>query len=86
MPNRMHDVAVALSERRARGLARRGSCRSSGTHGRLTLQGALRFDLASSWFPEQTLGPSKVFAMPIVFPATKGVNSYRTSRREWGGL
>jgi hypothetical protein len=29
------------------------------THRRLTLQGALRFDRASSWFPEQTAGPSR---------------------------
>ena len=47
------------------------------TRGKLTLQGALRFDLASSWFPEQTLGPSKYFPTQIVFPATKGVDSYK---------
>jgi len=47
------------------------------TQGRLTLQGALRYDLASSWFPEQTLGPSKYFPTTITFPKTKGVNSYQ---------
>jgi len=47
------------------------------SHGKLTLQGALRFDLASSWFPEQTLGPSTYFPNQIVFPATKGVDSYK---------
>jgi len=47
------------------------------SHGKLTLQGALRFDVASSWFPEQTLGPSKYFPNQIVFPATKGVDSYK---------
>jgi hypothetical protein len=46
------------------------------TKGRLTLQGALRFDVASSWFPEQTLGPSRYFPNQIVFPETKGVDSY----------
>lgn len=46
------------------------------THGKLTLQGALRFDTASSWFPEQTLGPTKYFPTKIVFPETKGVDSY----------
>jgi hypothetical protein len=46
------------------------------TAGRLTLQGALRFDHASSWFPEQTLGPSTYFPTKIVFPASKGVDSY----------
>src|SRR5204862_2313259 len=33
--------------------------REQWTKGRVTLQGALRFDIARSWFPEQTLGPSK---------------------------
>jgi hypothetical protein len=47
------------------------------TRGRLTLQGAVRYDIASSWYPEQTLGPSKYFPNKIVFPATKGVNSYQ---------
>jgi hypothetical protein len=47
------------------------------TAGRMSLQGAIRFDLASSWFPEQTLGPSKYFPATIVFPETKGVNSYK---------
>jgi hypothetical protein len=47
------------------------------THGKLTLQGALRFDVAASWFPEQTLGPSTYFPNQIVFPATTGVDSYK---------
>ena len=46
------------------------------TRGRLTLQGAVRYDHAGSWFPEQTLGPSKYFPNKITFPATKGVDSY----------
>ncbi len=46
------------------------------TAGRLTLQGAIRYDRASSWFPEQTLGPSKYFPNRIVYPATKGVDAY----------
>ncbi len=47
------------------------------TRNRLTLQGALRYDIASSWYPEQTLGPSKYFPNTFTFPATKGVNSYQ---------
>jgi hypothetical protein len=47
------------------------------TRGRLTLQGAVRYDIASSWYPEQTLGPSKYFPNKIVLPETKGVNSYQ---------
>jgi len=46
------------------------------TAGKLTLQGAVRYDHAGSWFPEQTLGPSKYFPNKITFPATKGVDSY----------
>ena len=47
------------------------------TRGRLTLQGALRFDRASSWFPEQTLGPTRFLPTAITFPETKGVDSYK---------
>jgi hypothetical protein len=46
------------------------------TMGRLTLQGALRYDRAGSSFPEQQLGPSRFLPTPIVFPAQKGVDSY----------
>jgi Carboxypeptidase regulatory-like domain len=46
------------------------------TRRRLTLQGALRFDRASSWFPEQTVGPSRFLPTAITFPETKGVDSY----------
>jgi hypothetical protein len=54
------------------------------THGRMTLQGAVRFDVASSWFPEQTLGPSKYFPTQIVFPETKGVDSYKDFTPRFG--
>jgi hypothetical protein len=47
------------------------------THRRLTLQGALRFDRASSWFPEQTVGPSRFLPTAITFPKTNGVDSYK---------
>jgi hypothetical protein len=43
------------------------------THRRLTLQGALRFDWARSWFPEQREGPSRFLPTPIVIPESKGV-------------
>ncbi|BCS30894.1 hypothetical protein TBR22_A00950 [Luteitalea sp. TBR-22] len=45
--------------------------------GRLTLHGAVRFDWARSWFPSQTLGPSRFLPQPIVVPATRGVDSYK---------
>jgi len=46
------------------------------TMGRLSLQGALRYDRAGSWFPEQTLGPARFLPTPMHFPETKGVDSY----------
>jgi hypothetical protein len=46
------------------------------TLGRLTLQGALRYDRASSWFPEQTIGPTRFLPNAFHFPETKGVDSY----------
>ena len=46
------------------------------THRRLTLQGALRFDRARSWFPAQQEGPSRFLPTPILIPATRGIDSY----------
>jgi hypothetical protein len=46
------------------------------TLGRLTLQGALRFDRARSWFPEQQEGPSRFLPERIHFDETKGVDAY----------
>jgi hypothetical protein len=47
------------------------------TMGRLTLQGALRFDVARSWFPEQNIGPDRFLPVAYNFPETKGVDSYK---------
>ena len=47
------------------------------THGRLTLQGALRFDVARSYFPEAQVGPTRFLTTPIVFAETTGVDSYK---------
>ena len=47
------------------------------TRRRLTLQGAVRFDRARSWFPVQQEGPSRFLPAPIVIPATRGVDSYK---------
>jgi hypothetical protein len=47
------------------------------TRGRLTLQGAIRFDRARSWFPAQQEGPSRFLPTPIVIPETRGVDSYK---------
>jgi hypothetical protein len=47
------------------------------TRGRLTLEGAVRFDRATSWFPAQQEGPSRFLPTPIIVPETKGVDSYK---------
>jgi hypothetical protein len=54
------------------------------TFGRLTVQSALRYDRAWSWFPEQTVGPNRFFPNPLVFPETKGVASYNDITPRFG--
>jgi hypothetical protein len=46
------------------------------TVGRLTLQGALRYEHAWSYFPEQQVGPVKFLPTPVVFPEQSGVVGY----------
>jgi hypothetical protein len=49
------------------------------TLGKLTLQGALRYDHAYSWFPAEHNGApvaTRFNAAPITFPEAKGVDSY----------
>ena len=52
---------------------------------RLTLQGALRFDRARSWFPAQQEGPSRFLATPILIPETRGVDNYTDITPRLGG-
>jgi hypothetical protein len=47
------------------------------TLGRLTLQGAVRFDRAWSWFPAQQEGPSRFLPTAIIVRETRGVDSYK---------
>jgi hypothetical protein len=44
---------------------------------RVTFHGALRFDRAWSWFPTQQLGPSRFLPSQIIFPESRGVDSYK---------
>jgi Carboxypeptidase regulatory-like domain len=46
------------------------------TYGRMTLQGALRYDHAWSYFPEQRVGGTRFLPSPIVFPETPGVTGF----------
>src|SRR5213594_2065672 len=45
--------------------------------GRMTLQGALRFDRNWSYSPDQQIGPTTFLPAPITFPETPGVNAYK---------
>jgi Carboxypeptidase regulatory-like domain len=47
------------------------------TRRRLTLQGAVRLDLARSWFPAQQEGPSRFLPTPILIAESRGVDSYK---------
>ena len=44
--------------------------------GKLTLQGALRYDHAWSYYPAQQIGPTRFLPTPLVFPETQGVIGY----------
>jgi hypothetical protein len=46
------------------------------TKDRLTLQGAMRYDRARSWFPAQKIGPTRFLPVAYDFPETDGVNAY----------
>jgi hypothetical protein len=46
------------------------------TRGRMTVQGAARYDHAWSYFPEQRVGPTRFLSQGIVFPRTDGVTGF----------
>jgi len=46
------------------------------TMGRMTFQGALRYDRAWSWFPAVTIGPVRFLPQAIHYPETPGVKGY----------
>ena len=46
------------------------------TLGRMTLQGALRYDHAWSFFPDQQVGPVRFLPTPFTMPSQKGVLGY----------
>ena len=46
------------------------------TLGRMTVQGAVRYDRAWSYFPEQTVGPVRFFPTAVTYPRTTGVEGY----------
>jgi hypothetical protein len=46
------------------------------TLGRMTVQGALRYDHAWSYYPAQQIGATRFLPTPLMFPETKGVLGY----------
>ena len=54
------------------------------TMGRLTLQGAVRFDISKSWFPEQNIGPDRFLPVAYSFPESKGIDSYKDITPRFG--
>ena len=46
------------------------------TTGRVTYQGALRYDYAYSYFPEQRIGANRFLTTEVVIPRTRGVTGY----------
>jgi hypothetical protein len=46
------------------------------TRGKMTLQGAIRYDHAWSYYVEQQLGPTRFLPTALVFPETQGVIGY----------
>ena len=47
------------------------------TLGRVTVQGALRFDYARSYFPEQTVGAQRFLSTAVTYPQSDGVTGYK---------
>jgi hypothetical protein len=46
------------------------------TRGKMTLQGAIRYDHAWSYYPAQQVGPTRFLTTPVTFPETQGVVGY----------
>jgi Carboxypeptidase regulatory-like domain len=46
------------------------------TKGRMTLQGAMRYDKSWSYYVEQQVGPTRFLPTPVIFPESKGVIGY----------
>ena len=76
VPNQLTQILNNLrQEAEVRGGAAYGQ--DQWTLGRLTAQGGVRFDWASSSAPEQTVGPDLWIPVPFTFPAQKLVRGYR---------
>jgi hypothetical protein len=75
VPNQLTEAVPFTQLARASILAFYGQ--EQWTLGRLTLQGGIRYDRARGWFPQQTIGPTRFFPNPVVYPEQGGVDTYR---------
>jgi hypothetical protein len=75
VPNQLTMTANPF-ETRARTQSTSFYAQEQWTVGRLTLQGGIRYDRASSYFAEQTIGPDRFVPVQIAFPRTEGVNAF----------
>jgi hypothetical protein len=57
----------------------------SWTRDRLTVQGALRYDRAWSYFPPQSIGPDRFIPNQIAFDRTSGIDAYNDISPRIGG-
>jgi len=76
VPNQL-TMAISPYQRNSRAAYNALFAQEQYTLRRLTLQGALRFDNAWSWFPAQQEGPTRFLPTAITFAETKGVDSYK---------
>ena len=75
VPNQITEVINQFDQKqRVRYMAYYGQ--DQWTLGRVTLQGALRYDRAWSFYPAVTIGPERFLSQQISFPFTKGVDAY----------
>ena len=54
------------------------------TRGKVTVQGAIRYDHAWSYYPEQQIGPTQFIPEALVFPESKGVIGYHDISPRFG--
>src|SRR5262249_25049226 len=72
VPNQLTEYVYNFSQHNRVGL-QAVYAQDQWTLGRLSLQGGLRFDRATSWFDDNQVGPDRFLPTPYVIPKTDGV-------------
>lgn len=76
VPNQIWQTLVNNFEQRQRVRQDSFYAQEQWTRGRWTFQGALRYDHAWSWYPEQEITANRFLASPLLFPKQDGVTGY----------